>query len=132
MLAVTYFCIINHPKCSDLKENLFIISCCLVGLLGGILLLGSSGFTYASCFWLVDWAGLEGLNGLTLLALALVLNLSADWQAGRQALSPCGESFFSSLTCLSYVDVQQKLKLQWLFLRIRFKLYSAPSTTCYC
>lgn len=62
------------------------ISCCLVGLLGGD---SSAWFIWVhlcSCFWLVDWAGLEGLNGLTLLALALVLNLSAGWQAGRRSL----------------------------------------------
>lgn len=122
--TVSYCCIVNqsHPKCSGLKEKLLFLA--ILWIYWDVLLLVSPEFTYAVA--LARWLGWtrRSKNGLTHMSGTLVLTVS-------QALSPGGVPFFSDLTRLASMEVQQELKLQRLLLRIHCKLHNVPSITWY-
>ena len=92
VISIIYCCIINHPKCSDLKKNLLIISILWVCWVDSSACL--IWFHLCNCFWLVDWAG-SGQKWARPNGADLGPNLGAHCQPGT--LSTGVESFFSSL-----------------------------------
>lgn len=113
-------CCIANPKCSCLKKKLFLFRHYFVGLLEG----STACLTWAplcSSFWLSGCPGLKGQKW----APRQVWNVGLDQQG---APFPGAVSFLTSLD-LSYVNVQQKLKLQCFLLWVCYKFHNVPPTT---